>query len=67
MSENLTTLSVDELAKRYRDAVSTYRYYADTDDLANWNREKSLRESSRKNLDELSNEYQRRGIPTPKC
>ncbi len=58
-------LTNEELEKQYRDCVSYFRYYINTDDIDNWNREEAERNACRETLKRFEAEYARRAITKP--
>jgi hypothetical protein len=62
----MKSLTNEELEYQYREAVGIARYHHNTDDLDSWNRERAEREANDKRLEQLGDEYKRRGITPPR-
>lgn len=62
----LEQLTAEELEKQYREEVSNVRYYLNTDDINNWNREEKERAASKQRYNALLEEYKRRDLTPPR-
>jgi hypothetical protein len=61
----LEQMSVEEVTRQYRQAVSDYRYYLNTDDFHNWQREKAARLAAGDRCSLYATELLRRGLELP--